>query len=136
MKRLEQLAAKENLNNAEMAEASTLISSLQGKYGDLGLAINKATGEIEGMREAQISLMDVMREQAIGQLEREKREARSNWLAKRKEARGFRDTFTGSHGIGDWFFGAKEELSGLNIEALTSRSTGESGDSKAVTKTH
>lgn len=40
MERLQQLAAKQKLTNAEMAEASMLASKLQKKYGDLGITIS------------------------------------------------------------------------------------------------
>ena len=39
MERLHQLAAKQKLTNAEMAEARMLASKLQKKYGDLGITI-------------------------------------------------------------------------------------------------
>lgn len=39
MERLQQLAAKQKLTNAEMAEARMLASKLQKKYGDLGITI-------------------------------------------------------------------------------------------------
>ena len=40
MERLHQLAAKQKLTNAEMAEARMLASKLQKKYGDLGITIS------------------------------------------------------------------------------------------------
>ena len=40
MERLQQLAAKQKLTNAEMAEARMLASKLQKKYGDLGITIS------------------------------------------------------------------------------------------------
>ena len=40
MERLQQLAAKQKLTNAEMTEASMLASKLQKKYGDLGITIS------------------------------------------------------------------------------------------------
>ncbi len=39
MERLQQLAARQKLTNAEMAEAISLAGKLQKKYGDLGIAI-------------------------------------------------------------------------------------------------
>lgn len=40
MERLQQLAAKQKLTNAEMAEARMLATKLQKKYGDLGITIS------------------------------------------------------------------------------------------------
>lgn len=40
MERLQQLAAKQKLTNAEMAEARMLATKLQKKYGDLGISIS------------------------------------------------------------------------------------------------
>ena len=40
MERLQQLAAKQKLTNAEMAEARMLAAKLQKKYGDLGITIS------------------------------------------------------------------------------------------------
>ncbi len=52
MQRLEQLAAKEKLSNAEMGEAEKIIARMQQRYGDLGLSVNKTTGAIDGMSDA------------------------------------------------------------------------------------
>jgi hypothetical protein len=55
-RRLEELSKKQRLSSEEMIEAQSLIESLESTYGDLGLAVNKATKEIEGMAEAQAKL--------------------------------------------------------------------------------
>ena len=46
MERLQQLAEKENLSNAEMAEAEKLAGQLQARYGDLGVSIDRASKSI------------------------------------------------------------------------------------------
>ena len=49
MERLQQLAAKQKLTNAEMAEASMLASKLQKKYGDLGITISDNAMQITAL---------------------------------------------------------------------------------------
>lgn len=49
MERLQQLAAKQKLTNAEMAEARMLASKLQKKYGDLGITISDSTMRITAL---------------------------------------------------------------------------------------
>ena len=49
MERLQQLAAKQKLTNAEMAEASMLASKLQKKYGDLGITIRDNAMQITAL---------------------------------------------------------------------------------------
>lgn len=49
MERLQQLAAKQKLTNAEMAEARMLASKLQKKYGDLGITISDNTMRITAL---------------------------------------------------------------------------------------
>lgn len=49
MERLQQLAAKQKLTNAEMAEARKLARDLQGKYGDLGITISDNASRISAL---------------------------------------------------------------------------------------
>lgn len=49
MERLQQLAAKQKLTNAEMAEARMLAAKLQKKYGDLGITISDSTMRITAL---------------------------------------------------------------------------------------
>ena len=47
MERLQQLADKEKLSNAEMSEAEKLSNQLKNRYGNLGIAVDKAARDIE-----------------------------------------------------------------------------------------
>jgi len=78
MERLQQLAEKESLSNAEMAEAEKLTNQLKGRYGDLGIAIDHATNSITMAADAQIRFNEAMKAQAIHQIEAEIAEARKN----------------------------------------------------------
>lgn len=49
---LQKLADKQNLTSDEMAKAQGIIKKLESRYGDLGVTLNTATGEIEGMAKA------------------------------------------------------------------------------------
>ena len=68
IQRLGQLAEKEALNNSEMKEASDLIDTLQGRYGDMGIEIDKAAGKIEGFTAAQKKLSAAMKDAALSQV--------------------------------------------------------------------
>ena len=52
MERLQQLAQKQKLTNAEMAEARVLADKLQKKYGDLGITIKDSGIEISDLNAA------------------------------------------------------------------------------------
>ena len=52
MERLQQLAQKQRLTNAEMAEARVLADKLQKKYGDLGITIKDSGIEISDLNAA------------------------------------------------------------------------------------
>lgn len=71
MARLEELANKTNKSAEEMAEAELIVSRLSSRYGDLGISINKATGEIEGMTEAQQRLATAQKNIKIADLKAE-----------------------------------------------------------------
>ena len=78
MERLGQLAEKENLSNAEMAEAEKLAGQLKGRYGDLGIAVDHASKSISMAADAQSRFNEAMKAQAIHQIEAEIDEARKN----------------------------------------------------------
>ncbi len=78
MERLQQLAEKENLSNAEMAEAEKLAGQLKGRYGDLGVTIDHATKSISMAADAQEKFNEAMKAQAIHQIEAEMSELRKN----------------------------------------------------------
>jgi len=69
--RLVELSEKQRLSSSEMQEAGKIIADLEGKYGDLGLSIDKATGKIVGMTQAQQRLLALDTQKEIEDLEKE-----------------------------------------------------------------
>jgi TP901 family phage tail tape measure protein len=84
---LQTLADKQSLSNDEMARAETIISSLEKVYGDLGIRVNKTTGEIEGMSKAQTTLNKRMSSAAKAEANAALAEARANLGELRREQR-------------------------------------------------
>ena len=78
MERLQQLADKEKLSNAEMAEAEKLSNQLKSRYGSLGIAVDKAAGSINLAADAQDRFNAAMKQQALQQVEQEMLELRKN----------------------------------------------------------
>ncbi len=78
MERLQQLAEKENLNNAEMQEAEKLSNQLKGRYGALGISIDKATNSISMATDAQERFNAAMKAQALAEVEKEMQELQDN----------------------------------------------------------
>lgn len=78
MERLQQLAEKENLNNAEMQEAEKLSNQLKSRYGALGISIDKATNSISMATDAQERFNAAMKAQALAEVEKEMRELQDN----------------------------------------------------------
>lgn len=76
--RLKELNAQTSLTNDEMEEAGSIISKLSSHYDDLGLSMNKVTGEIEGMAEAQKKLSKQQQDALKVRLEAEIREKQAN----------------------------------------------------------
>ena len=78
MERLQQLAEKEKLSNAEMDEAERLAGQLQGRYGSLGVSIDRMSGSITVATDAQEKFNAAMKAQAFHQIESEISELRKN----------------------------------------------------------
>lgn len=78
MERLQQLADKEKLSNAEMAEAEKLSNLLKSRYGNLGIAVDKAARCINLAADAQDRFNAAMKQQALHQIEQEMLELRKN----------------------------------------------------------
>lgn len=70
IERLSALADRENLGNAEKAEAVRLTDILNSRYGDLGITIDDTTGKIEGLTAAQNKLNAAQKAGRMEQLER------------------------------------------------------------------
>ena len=78
MERLQQLVEKEKLSNAEMAEAEKLSNQLKSRYGNLGIAVDKAAGCINLASDAQERFIEAMKQQALHQVEQEMLELQKN----------------------------------------------------------
>lgn len=71
MERLEQLAEKEKLSNAEMDEAEKIAAQLQSRYGELGIGLDRMSGKLTLATDAQERFNEAMKQQAIHQIEAE-----------------------------------------------------------------
>lgn len=78
MERLQQLAEKENLSNAEMDEAEKIAGQLQARYGELGIGLDRMSGKLSIATDAQERFNEAMKQQAIHQIEAEISELRNN----------------------------------------------------------
>ena len=76
--RLGQLSEQQSLTAAEMAEAQSIITALENRYGALGIKINEATGALEGFAAGQALATEKMRAERAGELEREIAERQRN----------------------------------------------------------
>ena len=85
MERLQQLAEKEKLSNAEMDEAERLAGQLQGRYGQLGIGIDRMAGSISLAADAQERFNEALKAQAIHQIEAELAELQRNMRELDKE---------------------------------------------------
>ena len=56
LKELSEINEIEGINNNTKQQIITIIEALKRKYGDLGIAINQTTGEIENLAEAELRL--------------------------------------------------------------------------------
>lgn len=59
-KRLEELAGKQKLSNAEVQEAKDLLGELNGRYGDFGITLNKTGDALESTADAMERLNQAM----------------------------------------------------------------------------
>lgn len=78
MQRLEELNNKQNKNAEEMAEAEAICGRLNSAYGDLGLSVDKATGSIVGLTEAQKKMRQAQMATKIADTKKEIAEIQSN----------------------------------------------------------
>jgi len=78
MERLQQLAEKEQLSNAEMAEAEKLAGQLKDRYGDIGVSADRAAGCVTLAADAQERFNEAMRAQAVREVENEIEELKHN----------------------------------------------------------
>jgi TP901 family phage tail tape measure protein len=85
MQRLQQLAGKQSLTNAEMAEAERLAAALRGRYGDLGISIDRVAGKLDMAADAQGRFNEALRKATLAQLDAEIEEHRNNVRELEKE---------------------------------------------------
>ena len=78
MKRLQQLAEQDKLNNEQTKEATNLITTLNKKYTNLGISINGVTGKIEGLTKGQERFNNAMRAAAITEIQTELKKVTSD----------------------------------------------------------
>ena len=85
--RLEELAEKSALTNAEFVEAKGIIAQLTGAYGDLGFTLDETAKKFGGLAEAQAAFNKRQREQKKIDLENENKalDAELEKLAKRSD---------------------------------------------------
>ncbi len=77
--RLQELADIEDpLSNEEIEEANALVAALTDKYGDLGIEIDKNTGKIKGMAEAQAKMLEQQKQERINALKLQIAEENAN----------------------------------------------------------
>ncbi|MBN1554459.1 MAG: phage tail tape measure protein [Phycisphaerae bacterium] len=86
---LESLSKKNRLSSDEMKRATSIIDTLQGQYGDLGLSVDKTSGKILGLAGAQAKLNNRMREAAALEIKAAIAEEESN----RDKIQGEKESF-------------------------------------------
>lgn len=89
MTRLQQLSQKQKLNNDEMKEAESLLSSMQ-KYGDdLGITLDKQTGQLNANAGAWENLTKAMTNRKISNIDRVIKQEEENIAELRGELKRF-----------------------------------------------
>lgn len=78
LKALQELSEKQELNNAQRAQAVKLVEELKSAYGDVGVSVDKVTGAIRIAANAQQELNRRMLETRRNALEAALEEARNN----------------------------------------------------------
>ncbi len=89
--RLAELAKKQQLSNAETAEAKNILAELEGKYGKFGAELDGVAGKLTLAAEAQAKLNEAMRNQAIADIDKKIAEHRQNIDI----AQGYNDDMSG-----------------------------------------
>ena len=86
MNRLQELADKQNKSAEEMAEAEAICQRLNSAYGDLGLSVDKTTGSINGLTEAQKKMAAAQKATQIADIKAEINSLKQQRDASDKEA--------------------------------------------------
>jgi len=98
--RLRDLAQKQKLTTAEMDEAEWLSRELSKSYGDLGIAIDRTTGTINGMADAYERLTNAMQQTMVAAIDKQIQELGHNIRELRREAVSLSKSFLGGLRIG------------------------------------
>ena len=113
MQRLEELANKQNKNAEEMAEAEAICARLNSAYGDLGLTVDKTTGSINGLTEAQKKMAAAQQATKIADVKAEINSLKQQRDASDKEAQKWNSRMERSGSVfkGGWWDrrGSQEE---------------------------
>jgi len=99
LRRLQQLAESQGLTNDQLQEAERLAAQLQGRYGALGIAIDRVAGAVHVAADAFARMAGNMRQVALRQLGQELDEVKANIRALTDElnTRGF--VWGSTHGV-------------------------------------
>ena len=121
MKELQALADKQGLTSEEFDRAEKILDRLEGRYGDLGVTIDRTAGKILGAAEAQGLMNERMKGATIGQLKAEALDLQSQIDelniergGVQSESHGLRDAF---EGLFDWRH-ISEGLFGTNYDKV------------------
>lgn len=110
LRRLEQLSAMPTLDSSGIAEANTLIGELDGKYGNLGIAVDAANARVIALTDAQRQFAsatqliqagdDPLKETHLAQLERLQKLAEQEKLTgeEQTEAQNIVNALNGAYG--------------------------------------
>ena len=82
---LSELNEKQNKSALEMKRAEDICSKLNSQYDGLGLSVNKATGAIEGLTEAQKKMNDAQRRTKIADVKAEIAAMQNHYTAETNE---------------------------------------------------
>lgn len=108
--RLQQLAAKQTLTNDETEEAARLTEELEGKYGDLGAAVDKMAQSLTLAADAQERLNQAQQDAAIADVQAEVDKLRKLEIEQGRDLDAViaaRDLFTSTN---PFISGAQEDL--------------------------
>lgn len=97
--RLKSLANAQNTTSETGREAERIARTLETRYGSLGITVNRATGQVNGLAAALDRVAKAQERQSNTALSKELAEAQANLAALRKESDAYGGTLTGIGGI-------------------------------------
>jgi TP901 family phage tail tape measure protein len=127
--RLRQLADQQNLTAHEMNEAARIADELEQKYGNLGVSIDRVTGDVNANADAFERLAGVMRDQAIDQLAKEIGEQEANVKKLRgalaNETTGDKSVWGTDGSLLGWLIGGGDEKEVLRVNSQLGKAIAE-----------